>query len=100
MHGPSPDRYWASSISGASALVKTPVRGDPSTIKVIPAYFAGVNSQAISLTRNRVSPSVPSLTKNWVRARILSPTASCSSFMYFFRGPECYARPRFLRRFS
>lgn len=59
MHGPSPDSYWALSISGASALVKTPVRGDPSTIKVIPAYFAGVNSQAISLTRKSVSPSVP-----------------------------------------
>ena len=34
------------------------VRGLPSTSRVMPAYFAGVTSQAISLTRSSVSPRV------------------------------------------
>ena len=64
MQGPSPERYCASSISGASGLVNTPVRGVPSTTMVIPAYVAGVIEHTSSLTLRRVSPNVPSFTKN------------------------------------
>jgi hypothetical protein len=58
-----------------------PVAGRPSTSMVIPAMSAGVASQANCATFSRVSPSVPSPTKNRDSAPRLSSRQARSSLI-------------------